>query len=405
MNAFVNYLENNWLIKKPDFPDIISLDRKYQIFQGDKPLLTFQGKEFILESERVAQLIITDLAFLDGKQGIRTSSPLLYAFQKDVFEPMADPYLKEWEEILALDPFVTIKTMGKFNFQSFSPEDELFSFAFVTLSALIRSVNEFVNSMMSEIIVEETDLNPFPELLRLNYDRLSTEKKVVVQALSGLHSSGIVLPLLLISGMISPMEYAKGLVALKIRKDNLISDILLDLTHALDYLECLEQRTDAGRQVGLIIKEGENDIIEFKSTLRWDIRAGKTNQAVERACLKTIAAFLNSIGGTLLIGVRDDGSIEGIESDKFVNEDKFLLHLWTLIRTCLGRDVSLHIRTRLEKLDEKTICFVQCLQSNRPVFLRQPGFDEAFYIRVGPSSNAMDISEALKYISDHFATS
>jgi hypothetical protein len=36
------------------------------------------------------------------------------------------------------------------------------------------------------------------------------------------------------------------------------------------------------------------------------------------------------------------------------------------------------------------------------VFLRQPGFNEEFYIRVGPSSNAMDISEALKYIADHF---
>ena len=153
----------------------------------------------------------------------------------------------------------------------------------------------------------------------------------------------------------------------------------------------------------MIIREGENDSIEFKSTLRWDIRAGKTNQAIERACLKTIAAFLNSAVGTLLIGVRDDGSTEGIESDKFVNDDKFLLHLWTLIRTCLGRDVSPYIRTILEKMDDKTVCMVQCRQSNRPVFLRQPGFDEDFYIRVGPSSNAMDISEALNYISDHFS--
>jgi len=212
-----------------------------------------------------------------------------------------------------------------------------------------------------------------------------------------------VLPMVLISGIISPMEYAKGLIALKIQMDKLMSDILLDVTYAQGYLECLDQKIELGRQVGLIIREGENDTIEFKSTLRWDIRAGKTNQAVERACLKTIAAFLNSIGGALLIGIRDDGSIEGIESDKFVNEDKFLLHLWTLIRTCLGRDVSSYIRTTLEKMDEKTVCMVQCQKSNRPVFLRQPGFDEAFYIRVGPSSNAMDISEALKYIADHFA--
>ena len=220
--------------------------------------------------------------------------------------------------------------------------------------------------------------------------------------MSGLHHSGIVLPLVLILGIISPTEYTKGLIALKIQDESRLSDILLDVAQSQDYLECLEQRTNSTRQTGLLIREGENETVEFKSTLRWDIRAGKTNQAVERACLKTMAAFLNSAGGALLIGVRDDGSIEGIESDKFVNEDKFLLHLWTLIRTCLGRDVSPYIRTTLEKMDEKTVCMVQCQQSNRPVFLRQPGFDEAFYIRVGPSSNAMDISEALKYIADHF---
>jgi hypothetical protein len=85
-----------------------------------------------------------------------------------------------------------------------------------------------------------------------------------------------------------------------------------------------------------------------------------------------------------------------------VNEDKFLLHLWTLIRNCLGREVCPNIRTTLEKTEDKTICLVHCRRSSRPVFLRQPGFDEAFYIRVGPSSNAMDISEALKYIADNF---
>jgi predicted HTH transcriptional regulator len=132
------------------------------------------------------------------------------------------------------------------------------------------------------------------------------------------------------------------------------------------------------------------------------IRAGKTNPAIEHACLKTISAFLNSSGGTLVIGVRDDGSIEGVESDKFSNDDKFLLHLWTLVRTCLGRDFTPFILTRLEKADEKTVCIVSCMPSNRPVFLRQPGYPEEIYIRMGPSSNAMDISEALKYINNHF---
>jgi hypothetical protein len=402
MTAYLEYLESASVKHIPEPLDIIKQDHKYQVFMGSEPLLTIHGNEFIHESERIAQLIITDLLFRESIRNPGISAPMLFAFQKDIFETAGDPFSGEWEKLLLSDLFVTVKTMGKFNSRMFSPEDDLFSFAFIALSTLITSVNTFVNAAMKEVVLQESESHPFPELLALSYTRLSNERKVVVQALSGLHHSGIVLPLLLVSGMISPLEYAKGLVALRIHDDRDISEILIHVARAQDYLECLEQRSDAGRQTGLIIREGENETIEFKSTLRWDIRAGKTNQALERACLKTIAAFLNSAGGTLLIGVRDDGSIEGIESDKFVNEDKFLLHLWTLVRTCLGRDVSPYIVTTLEKLDAKTVCVVRCRQSNRPVFLRQPGFDEAYYIRVGPSSNAMDISEALKYIEDHF---
>ncbi len=402
MSTFADYQEKTWVTIGSDPLDIVKQDQKYQVFQGTKPLLTIQGKAFIHESERVAQLILTDLMFLQMTREKTFSAPLFYAFQKDVFDASGDPFPGEWDKLMSSDPFVATKTTGKSSLQAFSPDDDLFPFAFVTLSALVHSINEFVNMTMSRIIVEETDAHPFPELLRSSYDQLSTEQKVVVQALSSLHHSGVVLPLLLVSGFISAMEYAKGLIALKIQGDTRISEILFEVAHARDYLECLEEKTDAGRRIGMFIKEGENEVIEFKSTLRWDIRAGKNNQAVERACLKTIAAFLNSAGGALLIGVRDDGSIEGIESDKFLNDDKFLLHLWTLIRTCLGRDVSLYIRTTLEEIADKTVCMVQCHRSSRPVFLRQPGFDEAFYIRVGPSSNAMDISEALKYIADHF---
>ena len=151
-----------------------------------------------------------------------------------------------------------------------------------------------------------------------------------------------------------------------------------------------------------IINKGEGYDLEFKSTLRWDLKLGKTSQHVERASLKTIAAFLNSNGGILLIGVRDDGSAEGIESDRFPNTDKFLLHLWTLVRTSFGTDISPYIQTKLEPVQGKTICKIKCVRASRPVFLRQPGFEEEFYVRVGPGTVSLAVSEALKYIADHF---
>jgi predicted HTH transcriptional regulator len=207
---------------------------------------------------------------------------------------------------------------------------------------------------------------------------------------------------LLVSGEINALEYAKGLISLKIQNPETLNYILAGMAKVQAFLNVFDEKPHQERQAAAMIVEGEGAFIEFKSTLRWDIRAGKTNPAIERSCLKTISAFLNSTGGNLLIGVRDDGAIEGIETDKFVNEDKFLLHLWTLIRLCLGRDFSPYISTRLEKADGKTICIVDCRPSNRPVFLRQPGFDEEMYIRLGPSSNALNISEAMTYIANHF---
>jgi hypothetical protein len=238
--------------------------------------------------------------------------------------------------------------------------------------------------------------------VKLSYLRLSADQRAAVQALSSVHRSGIVLPVLLVLGELSAVEYVKGLLALRIQPQENYQDLLAEAADIQSYLGMLTQKSAEERPLAVLISEGEGGSIEYKSTLRWDIRAGKTNPAIERSCLKTISAFLNTSGGSLLIGVRDDGSVEGIETDKFANDDKFLLHLWTLIRMCLGRDVSPYIRSRLEKSEDKTVCVVDCQPSTRPVFLRQPGFPEEMFIRVGPSSNAVDISEALKYIQDHF---
>ena len=402
MLTFKEYTDLLGIDFDPKELDFIRQDDGYCIYKGSKPLLTPGGQGFSHHSEGIIRLIVTDLQIFGAKLLKELSSPVLYSFWKDIFIPGEDPFLGEWDNQLASDPFVRIKTSGKSTLQPFGPEDPLFEFSFISLTGLIEHINEFAAMMMGDVSMEENDSHPFPIILRLSYDRLSADQKVAFQALSSVHHSGIVMPLLLILGKISSVEYVKGLISLKIQSDESFSEILAGAARVQTYLGFVTHKHHQEKRISDMIIAGEGDSIEYKSTLRWDIRAGKTNPAVERSCLKTISAFVNSSGGTLLIGVRDDGSIEGIETDKFANEDKFLLHLWTLIRNCLGRDFSPYIRTRLEKIEEKIVCAVDCFPANRPVFLRQPGFDEEMYIRLGPSSNALDISEALKYIEDHF---
>jgi hypothetical protein len=402
MNTFREYSDSFTISCDSKMLDLGLNHFQHCIFNGSEPLLTPGGNIFSDRSEGLMRLIITDLQLSDGITPDKLQSPLLYSFGKDILNGGDDPFLIQWEKYLSSDPFVSIKVSGKSAVQPYSPDDHLFEFSFNTMTGLIGVINTFAARVMSEVSMEESDSHPFPSILRISYERLYDDQKVAVQALSSVHQSGIVLPLLVVLGEITPVEYVKGLIALQIQPEELTTENLGTVARVQAYLCIVRHKPENTKSADSMIREGEGDAVEFKSTLRWDIRAGKTNPAIERSCLKTISAFLNSSGGSLLIGIRDDGSVEGIDTDKFANEDKFLLHLWTLIRNCLGRDFSPFIRTRLEKRDEKFFCVVDCLPANRPVFLRQPGFDEEMFIRMGPSSNALDISEALRYIGNHF---
>jgi len=149
-----------------------------------------------------------------------------------------------------------------------------------------------------------------------------------------------------------------------------------------------------------LIAMGENEKLEFKSTLRWNLIADKPDKAVENSALKTVVAFLNTEGGTLLIGVKDDGSVLGFEKDQFLNEDKFLLHFASLLNDRIGRQYLEHIQWGLKKVKDGKILRVDCKPSSTPAFLKGNG--EEFYVRNGPSSILLSTSEVLEYSKKHF---
>lgn len=149
-----------------------------------------------------------------------------------------------------------------------------------------------------------------------------------------------------------------------------------------------------------LIAMGENEKLEFKSTLRWNLIAEKADRAIETSALKTIVAFLNTEGGTLLVGVKDDGSILGIDKDQFLSEDKFLLHFSNLTNERIGRHYIEQIQYGLKEVNGKKILRVDCKPSPDPVFLKGSG--EEFYVRNGPSSVLLTTSEVLEYAKKHF---
>ena len=145
-----------------------------------------------------------------------------------------------------------------------------------------------------------------------------------------------------------------------------------------------------------IIRQGESSYVEFKSTLRFNIKAGKPDTNIELAALKSVAAFLNTTGGILLVGVTDDGDIEGLDKDNFANDDKLLLHFTNLLRDKIGQQTLGFVHFEIVVISSKKILRVDVSKSNTPVFVTHQN-NEYFYVRSGPSTLSLKLSEFNKY--------
>jgi len=160
-----------------------------------------------------------------------------------------------------------------------------------------------------------------------------------------------------------------------------------------------------------MIAEGESDELEFKSTLRWDLNEGVVNKKLEEVILKTVAAFANSLGGVLLIGVADSGEIIGLEHDYQslgdVDRDKFELHLRNLLYQQFGTVfVTSKLQIKFPEIDNKEVCQVEVSPAKEPIILKLKDKNgqiyEKFYARSGNSSQEIPLSEMNAFIKDRF---
>ena len=121
------------------------------------------------------------------------------------------------------------------------------------------------------------------------------------------------------------------------------------------------------------------------------------------ACLKTLAGFLNTNGGTLYIGVSDEGKILGIKHDNYKNDDQFLNNLFNFVDDTLGKNAAALINAEIVSIENKSICKVECPKSIKPAYLKWDKTEELF-VRTGPSTRSLAASEIVDYIQSHFSS-
>jgi hypothetical protein len=154
-----------------------------------------------------------------------------------------------------------------------------------------------------------------------------------------------------------------------------------------------------------LILNGETELVEFKSTLRFDLKKGEVNKKLEYVIAKTIAAFLNTEGGFLVVGVDDEQNVLGLEQDiqslKKPNLDGFELQLIEVIKKYIGAEFSSYIKASFPEIEGKRICLIKISKSGKPVFTQYEDRED-FFIRVGCSSQPLSREKQSQYERNHW---
>ena len=148
-------------------------------------------------------------------------------------------------------------------------------------------------------------------------------------------------------------------------------------------------------ELNTLINLDESEFLERKETLRKDTKKKEFQNYITEACLKTIVAFLNSKGGKLIVGQKDDKVISGIEEDNFKNNDDWSKFFKDKVKTHIGLTfMQTNIDFKFYKKNEKTIAVINCkkLEKGKQAYLN----DQDLYVRVGPSSEKLSAKQALE---------
>jgi len=154
-----------------------------------------------------------------------------------------------------------------------------------------------------------------------------------------------------------------------------------------------------------LIEGGENDTVEFKSSLYYDLITKQPNKTLTEIIMKSIVGFLNNQGGNIIVGIDDNGKIIGLKNDyqnyRKENADGFEQYFNNVFIQMIGAEYRTYVKLIFHKIDEQEICIIRILQSNTPVFLKRNDAEE-FFLRTGNTTNPLKTREMYNYISLHW---
>lgn len=159
-----------------------------------------------------------------------------------------------------------------------------------------------------------------------------------------------------------------------------------------------------------LLAVGESQTVEFKSTARWNLYTSQADRKMEHIVTKTVCGFLNAEGGTLLIGVNDDGGVVGLADDMKTlgtkaNLDGYELFLRQLLDNSLSMQTAGIVHIRFERFDPAEVCVVSVAASGKPVFAKPHDGMQVpaeFWVRIGNATKQFHGDDMVEYQSTHW---
>lgn len=183
-----------------------------------------------------------------------------------------------------------------------------------------------------------------------------------------------------------------------------------ELMNVLEKGEKVQDKSDARVEPRIedIIKDGESYYLELKSSMIWNYKTQLSDKALVHSILKNISAFMNSEGGTIIVGVSDDLEILGLEKDfkslgEKKNWDVWNRHLVNMINTYIGKEFHQFISIDPIKQDSKIVALLRIKKGSRESYIEDSQKKSSeFFIRAGTTVQPLNTRQASEYIKDHW---
>ena len=157
-------------------------------------------------------------------------------------------------------------------------------------------------------------------------------------------------------------------------------------------------------EIATFLAIGETEKVEFKQAAFLSPHSNKPEDSMRKNVAEAVAAFMNSKGGILLIGVTDDCHVEGVDHEFAAanpskkNWDGYQLAIADIIQNRLSISNPFRFyQVSQHQVYGKTICRIEVQKALEPVYM-----EKKLLVRDGNRTRELHGPDLINYVNNHW---